>query len=52
MRESAAAAGDVDRMQAWAGQSARLASDEPAGDLTRRMWREALRLLGKTPSAG
>lgn len=46
MRESAAAAGDLDRMQAWAGQSARLASDEPAGELTQRLWREAQQLLG------
>ncbi|HXQ13211.1 MAG TPA: nitronate monooxygenase [Caulobacteraceae bacterium] len=46
MREVAAAAGDLDRMQAWAGQSARLARAEPAGELTQRWWREAKALLG------
>jgi nitronate monooxygenase len=47
MREGAAASGDLDRMQAWAGQSARLASAEPAGELTQRLWREARQLLGE-----
>ena len=46
MREAAAASGDVDRMQAWAGQSARLARAEPAGELAQRWWREATSLLG------
>jgi len=46
MREAAAASGDVDRMQAWAGQSARLARAEPAGELAQRWWREARALLG------
>jgi nitronate monooxygenase len=32
-------------MQAWAGQSAALASAEPAGALMRRLWDEAQALL-------
>jgi nitronate monooxygenase len=45
MRDAALKAGDIDRMQAWAGQSARLASTEPAADLVRRLWSEAQELL-------
>lgn len=45
MRAEAAKAGDVQRMQAWAGQSARLGRAEPAGRLVRRMWEGALALL-------
>jgi len=41
MKEAAAAAGDVQRMQAWSGQSAALARADPAGDLVARIWREA-----------
>ena len=41
-----AANGDVDRMQAWAGQSARLARAEPAGELAQSLWNEAKALLG------
>jgi nitronate monooxygenase len=46
MREAGAKAGDADRMQLWAGQSARLAPAEPAGDYIRRIWDEAKALLG------
>ena len=46
MRKKAAEAGDLQRMQAWAGQSARLARKEPAGELVNRLWREASELLG------
>ena len=46
MREAAAKANDVSRMQAWAGQSARLARAEPAGDVVRRLWQETEALLG------
>ncbi len=46
MREAAVKAGDVQRMQAWAGQSAALARAEPAGEIVRRMWAEAQGLLG------
>jgi len=42
MREAALRAGDIARLQAWAGQSATLARAEPAGALTRRIWDEAL----------
>lgn len=45
MREAAARAGDVQRMQAWAGQSAALARPEPAGEVLRRLWAEAKSLL-------
>ena len=41
MREAGTKADDIDRIQAWAGQSARLASSEPAADYVRRMWAEA-----------
>lgn len=46
MREAAGQAGDVQRMQAWAGQSAALGRAEPAGDVVRRLWQEAENLLG------
>lgn len=45
MREAAAKAGDVDRMQPWAGQAAALARAEPAAEVTRRLWEEAQALL-------
>lgn len=45
MRKAAAAAGDIERMQAWAGQSAWLARAEPAGEVVRRVWAEAEALL-------
>jgi nitronate monooxygenase len=45
MREAGARGGDVQRMQAWAGQSAALARAEPAGDVVRRLWAEARALL-------
>ncbi|MDP4026559.1 nitronate monooxygenase [Methylobacterium sp. NEAU 140] len=46
MRGAAQQAGDVQRMQAWAGQSARLAAAEPAGEVVRRCWDGARALLG------
>ncbi|HXW72246.1 MAG TPA: nitronate monooxygenase [Methylocella sp.] len=45
MREDAQQANDRERMQAWAGQSAALARAEPAGELTRRLWQDALARL-------
>jgi nitronate monooxygenase len=45
MRDEARKAGDTARMQMWAGQSARLASAEPAGALTERLWNEASGML-------
>ena len=47
MRAVAGDAGDLQRMQAWAGQSAALARAEPAGEIVQRMWREARSLLGE-----
>jgi nitronate monooxygenase len=45
MRAEAARSGDVDRMQAWAGQSAALARVEPAAQKTTRLWDEARALI-------
>jgi nitronate monooxygenase len=39
------AAGDVSRMQAWAGQSAGLARAEPAQQILERLWGDALAIL-------
>jgi nitronate monooxygenase len=46
MREAGTKANDVNRMQAWAGQSAQLARAEPAGDVVQRLWQETQALLG------
>jgi nitronate monooxygenase len=45
MRAEAGKSGDVERMQAWAGQSAALASSAPAGELVRKFWEEAEAML-------
>ena len=45
MRTRAAETGDLHRMQAWAGQSARLGRAEPANQLVQRTWDQALTLL-------
>jgi nitronate monooxygenase len=45
MREEAQKAGDAERMQMWAGQSAKLGRNEPAGTVCQRLWEEASRLL-------
>jgi nitronate monooxygenase len=45
MREEAQKNGDVQRMQAWAGQSARLARVESASVVTKRVWSEAIKFL-------
>lgn len=45
MRKAAEAAGDVQRMQAWAGQGAGLARGGAAGDWVRALWEEALALM-------
>jgi len=45
MREAAGAEADVERMQAWAGQSAALARAEPAAQVMVRLWQEAQPLL-------
>jgi nitronate monooxygenase len=45
MRDAAGRAGDVHRMQAWAGQAAAMARPEPAAEMMRRLWEEAEALL-------
>ena len=51
MRQAGQQRGDIHRMQLWAGQSAALAREEPAEEIVRRLWQEALRLLpGKAAS--
>ena len=45
MRATGLKSGDVDRMQPWAGQAARLARAEPAGRLAQSLWTEARSLL-------
>jgi nitronate monooxygenase len=45
MREAAQRDGDAERMQLWAGQAAKLASNKPAGILCQQLWAEASRLL-------
>jgi len=45
MRDAGGRAGDVQRMQAWAGQAAALARPEPAGELVLRLWQEAEAML-------
>ena len=46
MRGEAGRSGDLNGMQAWAGQSAGLSSAEPAQELVSRIWTEARGLLG------
>ena len=45
MRAEGQKSGDPDRLQAWAGQAARLARPEPAADIVRRVWEGARALL-------
>ena len=45
LREQGAKAGDIHRMQAWAGQSAAMSRAEPAAEVVRSLWREAETLL-------
>lgn len=45
MRDAAVKENDIERMQAWAGQSSGLARTEPAGEVVRRLWEEAQALL-------
>jgi nitronate monooxygenase len=45
MRTEAQKSGDVQRMQAWAGQSASLGESAPAGVLVERLWQGARALL-------
>jgi nitronate monooxygenase len=45
MRDAAVKANDIERIQAWAGQSAGMARTDPAGEVVRRLWEEAEGLL-------
>ena len=45
MRVAATKAGDLSRMQAWAGQSGRLARAEPARIILQRLWDDAVAIL-------
>ena len=45
MRDAAAKAEDIDRMQAWCGQSGGLARNHPAADLVRTLWQDARAML-------
>jgi nitronate monooxygenase len=45
MRDEAVKNNDIDRMQAWAGQSGRLASARPAGEVVAELWSGARALL-------
>ena len=45
MRGAAGKAGDLQRMQAWAGQASALARAEPAADVVRRLWEDARAIL-------
>ncbi len=46
MRDAAARSDRIDGMQAWAGQSARLAKAAPAADIVNDLWLETLEMLG------
>jgi nitronate monooxygenase len=45
MRSAANKSGDLQCMQVWAGQAARLAQAEAAGELIERLWQQARQLL-------
>ena len=45
MRDAGLKANDIDRIQAWAGQSAGMARADTAGDVVRRLWEDAQGLL-------
>ena len=47
MRSEGTKANDLDRIQAWAGQSAWMAKREPAAEFMQRVWQEAEALLPK-----
>ena len=52
MRDAAGKGGDVDRMQAWAGQSAAMARAVPAEELVRDLWEGAQALLAGSATSG
>jgi nitronate monooxygenase len=45
LRDAGNKAGDIERMQVWAGQSAALARAAPTGSVVQRLWAEATALL-------
>jgi nitronate monooxygenase len=45
MRDVGVKTNDIDRLQAWAGQSAALAPPRPAGDVVKHLWDSARELL-------
>lgn len=45
MRDAAIKANDIDRLQAWAGQSSALARAQPAGEVVSDLWEGARKLL-------
>ena len=45
LKEEAAKTSDIDRMQAWAGQSSAYAQDRPAGEIVSGLWVDAQNLL-------
>jgi nitronate monooxygenase len=45
MRDAAMKENDIERIQAWAGQSAGLATTKPAGEVVQRLWEDARALL-------
>jgi nitronate monooxygenase len=45
MRDVGIRENDIERIQAWTGQSANLAKAKPAGDVVRQLWEDALALL-------
>lgn len=45
MRKAAAEAGDIQRMQAWAGQSAGLSKAAPASEIVTEIWEDAQAIL-------
>lgn len=51
MRSEGQRAGDANRMQVWAGQSARLARADPAGQVLQDIWQVARNLLGWSANA-
>jgi nitronate monooxygenase len=46
MKEAAQKAGDADRMQLWAGQSAKLGQGRAAGLIVEQLWQEVSELVG------
>lgn len=51
MRASAQKSGDTERMQLWAGQSAKLGRAEPVGDILRQLWHDAAYVLKQAARA-